>query len=268
MSYKQNRKQIARTYNNYDLIFVLGWQNTIAMPYLDKKKTLVGLHSHQSFDKRRTTPENDVAIPEYLASVLSRFKAVNVVSLRLQRLLTQAGIRSTYTPNGVDAEIFYPPDVPEKQLTVCTASASKNDWNKGVNEIIVPACEKLNVPVVYAGASKLVQQQNMRSFYCQANCYVCASKSEGMSLSILEAAACGCVVVTTRCGNSAEFIKDGQNGFFIDRNINSLIEKLRTLSLQPDMRDKMAKTMCQEITTHWTWEQRAKAWIDFITQNL
>ena len=57
----------------------------------------------------------------------------------------------------------------------------------------------------------------MVEFYHSLDVYVCASRSEGTPNPCLEAAACGLPVITTAVGNMPELIRDGHNGFLVER---------------------------------------------------
>ena len=104
---KGNVPRIKRRYKRYDRFLVMGWQNYKLVKFLPKHSTFVGLHSHHSWDKRRTTPEKDVVPPGRLIDLLSSFKGVNAVSLRLFNLFKKGGVHNlVYTPNGVDTQLF------------------------------------------------------------------------------------------------------------------------------------------------------------------
>lgn len=59
-------------------------------------------------------------------------------------------------------------------------------------------------------------RDRLRSIYASADVWLCASEREGFALPPLEAMACRCPVVVTRCGGPTEFVEDGVNGFFVD----------------------------------------------------
>jgi glycosyltransferase involved in cell wall biosynthesis len=59
-------------------------------------------------------------------------------------------------------------------------------------------------------------QETLRDIYASADVWLCSSCVEGFGLPLLEAMACRCPVVTTRCGGVVDFVRDGQNGFLVD----------------------------------------------------
>lgn len=255
-------EKIARMQKRYDVYFVLGWQNAKSLPFLDKKRTLVGIHSHQSFDNQQTKVSKDISPPPKLIKYLSQFRGVNTVSERLYGLLKKSGLKCTYTPNGVDTTIFRP-GPRSKTFTVSCVAAPKNDWNKGVRKIIIPACRNKKVRFLNHGTNNTTNS-DMAKFYNRSHCYVCASRSEGMPMSILEAAACGCVIVSTPCGDIVNLIQDEQNGFLVQREISDIARVLGQLKRNPDLWKRMSSNVRKTIEDGWSWKLNAPKWIDFI----
>ncbi len=261
ISCKGNVDKIKSLKKKYDFYFVIGWQNTRSLPFLNPRKTIVGVHSHQSFDSKRTTPNRDILPSKSNVAYLSKFLAVNTVSLRLHNIMTLSGIRHSYTPNGVDTDIFRSQERPKKYVACCVA-AEKNYWNKGVTDFIIPACKKAGFSFITLGKNKIINK-NMSLFYNKSNVYICASLSEGMPMSILEAGACGCAIVSTRCGDIIHLINNGVNGFLVDRNIREIrvsLEKLKDMNCFC----RMSKTIRDDIVRDWSWKVNAPKWIRFL----
>ncbi len=259
ISCKKNIKKVRRLSRKYDCSFVLGWQNAQALN-LDKKRTLVGIHSHQSFDNRETLPDHDVVPDRKVIDYLAEFRGVNTVSKRLQSLFAKSGLKTAYTPNGVDTDTFSPTGNPDG-FVVASAGALKNDWNKGIRRIVSPVCRKSGISLIHATD---LAYQKMPVFYNRAHCYVCASRSEGMSLSILEAAACGCVIISTRCGDIEQLITDGINGLFISRSKSSLSKALLKLRNDRELLALLSTRIRKLIEEKWSWKHQIKGWLDFI----
>ena len=64
------------------------------------------------------------------------------------------------------------------------------------------------------------------------NCYVCTSWQEGGPLPLADAQRRGCVVLTTRVGQTDEWVTHGENGFFCERS-GEFVERLRELNRDP-----------------------------------
>ena len=58
---------------------------------------------------------------------------------------------------------------------------------------------------------------------------------------LVEAAACGLPVVTTRVGNMPELIRDGENGFFVERDAADIAAKLCQLRDDPGLRERLGR---------------------------
>jgi glycosyltransferase involved in cell wall biosynthesis len=99
-------------------------------------------------------------------------------------------------------------------------------------------------------------QEEMRAFYQSLDVYVCASINEGTPNPCLEAAACGVPIVTTRVGNMPEFIRNGENGFFITRDTADAASKLKRLRDDEELRRKMARA-ARVTAEAWDWRNLA-----------
>ncbi len=267
ISCKGRYDQIAKIHKQspYDCYFVLGWQNWARLSFLPLDRTISGVHSHQSFDGKETLPNKDILPCEKAIHCMKTFTRLNTVSRRLQNILREAGIQAEYTPNGVDSDEFAPADRDFDRFVVGAAAARKNDWNKGVEKIIKPACKSAGVEMKNVGmGTTYLDHADMPSFYNACDCYVCASKSEGMSLSVLEAASCGCIIISTRCGDIEELIVDGENGLLIDRSKEDLQEKLIYLKDNKDERIRLSKSIRESVVSSWDWRVKSEKWFNFI----
>ena len=267
MHVKKNEKEIKRQYRKFEHILVMGWQLYDRISFLPKSITSVGIHSFHSWDEKKTTPEKSAIPSRKLVEFLSSFRSVNAVSQRLTDVFRDQGLHITYTPNGVDTDVFKPVrEIPVANKMVVGYSGSKaHDWRKGVSKFILPAAKKSNVDVKLAMLStdKYVTLDEMYKFYNEIDCYICASSSEGMSLSVLEAASCGRPIVTTRVGGCTEIIKDGVTGLFVDRKLDSIVRAIGRLKNKETLMT-MGSSVRDDIVQNWCWSSRAKAWLDFL----
>lgn len=267
MHIKSDISLIRKNFNKYDRILVMGWQNYEKVNFIPHDRTMTGVHSFHSWDNKKTTPDKDVCPPKSLVHLLNSFTKVNVVSKRLYEVFTKAGVNVIYTPNGVDSEIFLRRRMPPvgKKTIIGYSGSKAHDWRKGVSQFILPAVKRSNVEVKIAmlSTNKYVPLEKMDAFYNDVDCYVCASLSEGMSLSVLEAASCGRPVITTRVSGSTEIIKDGITGFFVDRDVVDISNKINELKVS-DRLVEMSNNIYIDIRENWCWSVKAKAWLDYM----
>ena len=75
-----------------------------------------------------------------------------------------------------------------------------------------------------------------------AEIYVSTSKSDGTSLSLLEAMACGLPVVVSDVPANCEWVKDGENGYIVPRKkVPPISEKVITLLNNPSQAQRMGE---------------------------
>ena len=291
---KGNQEGLADACNNADIIFFIHWslvlrqratlkwrlgqrrfenQKLKTLDFVDLSKSLVGIHAHDDWDDRCSRPDLLVSPPPNLIEALAEFRAVNTVSTRLYHLFHGAGLsKLTYTPNGVDISTFNPthPLGTGTKLKVGCTGTPKRDWNKGLTEFIQPLAELpfIDMRLGVLDKGRRIPYSEMPEYYNNLDVYVCASASEGFSLSVLEASASGRPVVSTRVGGSEDLIENGINGFLVDREVNAIAEKLQYLHENRDKLTDLGNAGRARIEKNWSWEIRAKAWLDFIEQNL
>ena len=131
--------------------------------------------------------------------------------------------------------------------------------HRGVDEIIAPAVQAVEGAELCLAAREQSWRNRveMLAFYRSLDVYVCASRSEGTPNPCLEAAACGLPVITTAVGNMPELIRDGENGFLVERDVAAVAERLVQLRDDPDMRDRLGRAARAAVVESWDWRRQA-----------
>ncbi|MBU0761871.1 MAG: glycosyltransferase family 4 protein [Candidatus Altiarchaeota archaeon] len=76
--------------------------------------------------------------------------------------------------------------------------------------------------VFFTGASK-----DVKRYYAASDIFVFPTSYEAFSLSTLEAVASGLPLVTTKVNGTEELVKDGRNGFFVERDGKDIADKIK-----------------------------------------
>ncbi len=102
---------------------------------------------------------------------------------------------------------------------------------------------------------RLPSIKKSRKIYSKSLVWIVASRSEGFSIPILEAMACGCVVVATDCGGTRDIIVDGENGFLVKvGNVKQIVDRVRYLLNNPDLRLGMQSKALMTVK-NFTWDK-------------
>mgnify|MGYP001604119111 CR=1 FL=1 len=274
---KGNVVNFLRRERDYCRVLLMGHQMWDLLPWykeftIDQHRWLTGIHSHHAFDAElKTSPDADARPPASLVRLLARFHGVNAVSQRLTDLFRREGLQVAYTPNGVDADIFKPmqPISTEGPLRVGVAYTPKgiHAKRKGVDGFIRPACEKVGAVLVEAKArsDQHVEPEDMPVFHNSVDCFAVGSSSEGFSIAMLEAAACGRPIISTRVGGATELIQNGRNGVLVDRTADAFAEVFDVLQRHRAYAIQMGEESRKVVEEQWSWEKRAPAWLTFLT---
>jgi glycosyltransferase involved in cell wall biosynthesis len=92
--------------------------------------------------------------------------------------------------------------------------------------------EGLLARVHFAG---VVDRERLPDHYRSANIYISASRSDGSSVSLMEALACGIPALVSDIAGNCEWVEPGLNGWrFNDGDVVSLVRTLRTVLEQPE----------------------------------
>ena len=87
------------------------------------------------------------------------------------------------------------------------------------------------------------------SHYNDLDLFVIPSHQEGLGIVGLEAMACGCPVVATRCGGTSDYVKDGVNGYLVgfsaDEMADAIIRILSDAQLHRSLRAGALRTISE-----------------------
>lgn len=212
--------------------------------------------------RQSTTQEQALA---RWSELLRACAVVTVNSTSLRELLTPHVPELVYAPNGVDADFFSPAEsrpYGTEPIRVGWAGKIKAAKNVEAIEAAAPELWKLGFELELVGHQKgadrdeLLDATEMREFYRRLDWYLCASWHEGTPNPALEAAACGVPLVTTRVGNMVDFVREGENGFFVDPSPEAIVNRFRELrELGADEHARLRAAARAEIERAWTWDR-------------
>lgn len=246
-----------------DLIQIFFWMQRDRLGHVaaalerHRGKLLQGVCSHIDLEDRRRAPGL-----EALRKARAVFANNRLLFEEVRGLVEQPVF---YTPNGVDTGFFRPgsprPRGPELVVGWAGSLTNQGPEHRGFPNVIEPAVRA--TPGVRLSPAIREERwrtmEEMLDWYHSIDVLVCASRSEGTPNPCLEAAACGIPVVTTRVGNMPEFVVDGVNGWFFERDPADLSRKLLALAADPArvraMGEAARTTACE-----WDWSLNADAY--------
>ncbi|MDH5563029.1 MAG: glycosyltransferase family 4 protein [Nitrospirota bacterium] len=279
---------IERHHNHYDLVFALGWTLVCskkkkehyreALPFLDRRTLITGIHSHRSWDGYASTPEHSPPPPQELLDQISKIRGINIISRRLFTIFKDAGLSNIMlTENGVDTALFTPTrpvNTDRRHPLIIGFSGSKeitkHDSLKGFSEFILPLDQIPNVQIKVLGGrgEHQVTREEMPDLYNQIDLYICASSSEGFSQSVLEASACGRGVLSTRVGGCEDLIREGLNGFFFHRDLDDIQSLVSRLEADRQLVKALGEANRHITEQYYSWNIKVQDWLSFIESHL
>jgi len=172
--------------------------------------------------------------------------------------------------NGVDTSIFHPttPMAERARKVIWVGAEVKTEEPavfspgdvKGYSNILVPLgmiLEGKGLEVEWR-KTKLEGQHaspaKMAEWYNSASVVVCTSETEGTPNFILEAAACGCAVVSTQVGNIPEAFDCGRNAIVVNRRHTPAF--MEACEFAMEHRVALGAGAAEAMRT-WGWSQRS-----------
>lgn len=196
-----------------------------------------------------------------------------VVATYLQRLIESlnGGKVLAVVPNGVNRLEYYPTveDRHKDGVGLIYSSHPAKDPDTVLAIIDKVRALRPTMPIRVFGADRmpklprgvaykrLPSLAQARDIYSNCKVWILASRSEGFPAPVLEAMACGCVVVATDCGGPRDVIQNGENGFLV--NVGDVDEIVRkALFLVDSDRDRLQlKSAADDALNTYTWENCA-----------
>lgn len=234
--------------NKYDLYFTFGYSYVSFLRGVDFKKTITGVTAHRG---------------KSIVSQLKRAHALHANSMLLLNEYKHANKNIFYVPNGVDHEMFYPrkeSDILERDY-INIGHVGKKAKMKQQDTVIEPVIKELGSKFKYIyhynNYMDRIPHDKMPELYTDMDLFIVASLEDGTPNGALEAMASGVPVISNRIGNMPEIIKDGYNGYIVEKpSIANYVKLIQ--SLDKEHLIEMGKNARQSIENNWTWEHKAE----------
>ncbi len=194
-------------------------------------------------------------------------------------------------PNGIDSRFFIPDYARRDNGTIWIVYAGRITLQKGLEDFIdaLILCRpkiknKFSFDIIGEGALKTrlktkyaslvkegvlifsdwLNKEELLMKYQKAHIFALPSLYEGMSNSLLEAMACGCMVIASNIAGSNELVVNGKNGFLFDlQDKTALAEVLvKVLNSKHDDITEMGRAS-RQIAERYGWDEAAKKYIDY-----
>lgn len=232
----------------YDLYFTYGYSYVSYIGNVKLEKRVTGVTAHR--------PKK--VIKSFMMQAWYLHANSILLLSELKKIINHN--RIYYVPNGVDESLFKPIDpIGERDLLVA-GHVGKECPQKMQTAIIQPAINQAQIESFYNlnDYTTRVPYCEMYKQYQEMDVFVVASIEDGTPNGALEAAACGRPIISNRIGNMPEFIKDGYNGFLVDMNVQSYVDKLKYLNEHRDKLKEMGKNARKTVEEGWTWKIQAE----------
>jgi len=249
--------------NKYDAYFTFGYTFIDMLMKVPANKKATGVTAHREKSQ--------------MSKVITKMKLAKYVhanSILLYRELYDYGIeKAYYLPNGVNEKLFREIRPIPVNDDIVIGHVGKISTRKGQNQYIIPSIKKTNVDsVIHLNKfQNAVPHHEMPGIHNSYDVFICASLEDGTPNGALEAASCGRPILSNRIGNMPEFIEDGVNGFLVEKDVDSYVDKIEWFKSHKEEMGKMGKNARKTIENEWTWkiqsERYRKMFWDMVNDN-
>lgn len=166
-------------------------------------------------------------------SHLRRFSRLAVTSNEMRDVMAGLGYETSKLPTHSLLPLREQASLVSEPLRVFTRAQAYPRKNLGLFMALQSrfkvSCERFDAVL---GGSVMPQAEYV-SAIDRYNCYVCTSWQEGGPLPLMDAMRRGCVVLTTRVGQTDDLIEQGVNGFFCNDE-TEFAARLQSLAADPE----------------------------------
>jgi glycosyltransferase involved in cell wall biosynthesis len=198
------------------------------------------------------------------------------VASEVRRHFPRMRERTVVIPNGVDTKVFSPNGEASDGSGNGTLRALfvGGEWErKGLRPAIeaLPHAPGAELTVVGAGDAEAFSRTAERlgvgdrvrfvgatadiaSWYRRSDVFVLPTAYESFSLVSYEAAACGLPLLVTRVSGIEDLLRDGVNGWFVERDPADIAARLRRLRAEPALRRSMGEAARRD-SLEYSWSR-------------
>jgi glycosyltransferase involved in cell wall biosynthesis len=97
-----------------------------------------------------------------------------------------------------------------------------------------------------------LSRAELRDYYRTLDVFVVSSHQEGLGIAALEAMACGCPVVSTRCGGPEDYIVPGKNGFLVSGGPEAMAEAICQIADNRETQKRMGEAAVRTVADRYT----------------
>jgi glycosyltransferase involved in cell wall biosynthesis len=222
---------------DYDIIFPQNADTIAMIPHTEKVVARIG-----GLDMRNPATERYSKDFERVAHIIA-------TNQQLYEIASPANPRCTVIPNGVNLDLFKPrdPDAPNREGfmlgfagNIMGGGADYKGWKYYVEACCRLAADGVVQKHLLHNVNQVAHKDMPAEFYHLIDALVLPSRGEGCSNVVSESLACGIPVLTTKVGYHGEMLEHEKNCLFIERDAVNIVENVRRLLTDSDLRTRLA----------------------------
>lgn len=159
---------------------------------------------------------------------------------------------------GVDTSVFRPLNIKKEYDLIFIGDTVWMEGYDTLQEIVSLMNKNLKVKIVKSEKGKHITDMELAREYNKAKILIVLGRFDPFSMIPWEGMSCGVVPVVVNEGGPIEAVKNGKNGYLVDRNAKEIKKIIEMLLNDGELRDKLGKTGREDVLSSWNWEKSAE----------
>lgn len=269
------RRKLNSAHLGYDLICYLGWYFPYEGNFSVKTRGIIqGIYTagfppagYLDKDSRK-----DIEVEEFVSKYMGKSESIVVGSKQIFDFYRPYIKNLYYATLAYDPDLFSPSEKEEtdRKEFVVGWTGNPDRAFKGFYEYVVPAVQKAAEmrPGISFQTRFKGPLNTLPDYYRGIDVLIIASAADAGPSSFLEAGLCGVPSISTKVGFPLEHIQDGMNGFFVDRSIEDITNKIIYLYDNKALLQTMSHQIRADLNKFFSAQNRIVDWDNLFTESL
>tara|TARA_Y100000114_G_scaffold157182_1_gene187832 strand:- start:18354 stop:19235 length:882 start_codon:yes stop_codon:yes gene_type:complete len=243
-------------FNNYDIVYLLNWPIFhFVEKFIDNKKNYKLVTTVSSHCNRRGAKE--------MKNFFNTFDKVSVSNRILYKEFSSEIRGVCLTEFGADTDDFYPKNLPSKNRSIFgwVGNPDRSVKRFPIIKNVFDDLKDYGISLKVATNKSGYDRAKMLKFYNSIGTLICFSESEGTPNPILEAAACGRAVLSTRVGNFP-VLAGGMKGKISISTKGDMKRAILDMYEDPKRIDRVGRYLSGRVDRAWSWKIKSRAFRD------
>jgi glycosyltransferase involved in cell wall biosynthesis len=255
---------------HYDITVYFWWKSPSLIKILNTKKTLVGIFT-EGYPPGQSLELTGLSKSDFVNKYLGFADGIIAGNRNIFNSYNTYSSKVYYATGATNIEIFKPLNKKKYQSLKCFIvcwTGNPNRKFKGYYDYILPAVKiaRSVYPDILLISRFKGQIKTLPKFYSSVDVMINASVGDAGPGFIGDAGACGVPTISVNSGIASEVIEDNVTGFFVERDIDSIAEKIIYVYENRTILGQISTNIREKIVNEYSPRKRFDYWDQVFTK--